>query len=370
MQFLLDIIIWGALALFCTWRFVFSIRHWAIRRQILAIPNERSSHTLPTPSGGGLAITAISLAGWFCYSLLHQTVTTAQLAILVGGILIALISWLDDLYTMPTLVRLGIHSLAGLIAIGGIGWWRALQLPMLPLLHLGWFGPLLTLFWIVSLTNAYNFMDGIDGIAGSQAVVAGLGWVILGWLSQQPLVMSLGLLVAATSFGFLQHNWSPARIFMGDVGSAFLGYTFATLTILASQTNSSLVLAGFLLLWPFVFDTTFTLIRRWRNGENIFAAHRSHLYQRLVIAGYSHRTVTTLYLALALVGSLLALAWHSGSATSSLLIVLGLPSLAVGLWLFVVRAEQARQFALLTTLPEREPARTASIAAVKPSLQH
>lgn len=375
MQFSFDMIIWGALALLCTQRIVFMVRQWAIRRQILAIPNERSSHTLPTPSGGGLAISLVTVVGWLLYTLFHHTITLAQLTLLSGGLLIALISWLDDLYTMPILVRLGTHSLAALLVLGGIGWYQVIQLPFLPVFSLGWFGPVLTLLWIVSLTNAYNFMDGIDGIAGGQAVVAGIGWLILGWFSQQPLVMSLGLFVAASSLGFLQYNWSPAQIFMGDVGSAFLGYTFAALTIMAGQSASSLVLAGWLLLWPFVFDTTFTLFRRWRNGENIFIAHRSHLYQRLVIAGYSHRTVTMLYLALATIGGLLSLAWYAGSSTVSLILVLGLSALAFGLWLLVTRAERPYPPAFSTTYSRREAVRPlhrpdGGITPAEPSLQH
>ena len=112
------------------------------------------------------------------------------------------------------------------------------------------------------------------------------GWTFLGWSDNQPLVAALGLLLAAASLGFLGHNWPLARIFMGDVGSAFLGYTFAVLPVVAAQHNPRLAVAGVLLVWPFLF--------RLRHRENIFAAHRSHLYQRLVIAGYSHRTVTLL----------------------------------------------------------------------------
>ncbi len=135
---------------------------------------------------------------------------------------------------------------------------------------------------------------------GGQAVIAGLGWLAMGQLVGQPLVSLVGVLVAGSSLGFLGHNWPPARIFMGDVGSAFLGFTLATLAVLSGLADARLPFAGVLALWPFVFDTAFTLLRRWRRGENIFAAHRSHLYQRLVIAGWRHRDVTLLYLWLAL----------------------------------------------------------------------
>jgi UDP-N-acetylmuramyl pentapeptide phosphotransferase/UDP-N-acetylglucosamine-1-phosphate transferase len=118
---------------------------------------------------------------------------------------------------------------------------------------------------------------------------------------------------------------------MGDVGSAFLGYTFAVRPVLAAQHNPRLALAGVLLVWPFIFAAAFTFLRRLRNGENVFAAHRSHLYQRLVIAGYSHRTVTLLYIGLAATGAMLAARWYSDGSASDLAVILALPRLCVGL---------------------------------------
>ena len=286
---------------------VSAIRRWALERSILDIPNQRSSHTQPVPRGGGLAIVAISLFGVaVCRVLLPDWPWTGLRAYLTGGLLIALVSWLDDIRSLPNWIRFGAHCLGAALLLLGFGFWDHIRLPGLGSLNLGWLGLLISFVWIVGLTNAYNFMDGIDGLAGGQAVVAGLGWAILGWFSQQPLVALLGLLLAAGSLGFLGHNWPPARIFMGDVGSAFLGYTFAALAIIAAQRDDSLALAGALLVWPFIFDAGFTFLRRLRLGEPVFAAHRSHLFQRLVATGLSHRTVTLLYIGLALPGLLSA----------------------------------------------------------------
>ncbi len=315
------------------------MRRWAARR-MLDIPNERSSHTNPTPRGGGLVIVLLATIGLvIAWSLNPLWEAYALLAFLVGAWLIAVVSWLDDLRSLSNRVRFAVHSFSAVLVIVGFGFWRVVDLPVLGAVTLGWLGLIVGFLWIVGLTNVYNFMDGIDGIAGGQAVVAGLGWALLGWSDSQPLVAVLGLLLAATSLGFLGHNWPPARIFMGDVGSAFLGFTFAALPLIAAQHNSRFVVAGVLLVWPFVFDASFTLLRRLRHRENVFAAHRSHLYQRLVIAGYSHRAVTLLYMGLAVVGVLLAFSWVVEFPGSDWL-VLGVPGLlSLGLWQFVARVE-------------------------------
>ena len=316
-------------------------RCWAERRQILDIPNERSSHTRPVPRGGGLAIVFFSLVGLVTTWLIHPAWSLGALsAYLSGAALISVVSWLDDLRPLPNRIRFAAHSVGALLAILGFGYWRSIEIPVFGQLHLGWLGLLITFLWIVGLTNAYNFMDGIDGIAGGQAIVAGVGWAILGWLSQQELVSILGLLLATTSLGFLGYNWPPARVFMGDVGSAFLGYTFAVLSVVAAQNDPRFALIGALLVWPFVFDTTFTFFRRLMKRENVFRAHRSHLYQRLVIAGRSHRFVTLLYMELALSGLCLALIRYLRIPGSSAILCLTLPLLCVALWAFVIRQEK------------------------------
>ena len=322
---------------------VAGLRRWTEHHNILDKPSERSCHTRPTCRGGGLAIVIITLAGFTAYWLFNQDLHWGMLLIyLPGAILIAVVSWLDDLYSLPKLIRLPAHSIGAILIILGFGYWQTFAIPCLGSLYLGWFGFLITFFWIAGLTNAYNFMDGIDGIAGGQAVLAGLGWAVLGTISGQPLTSVLGLLLAASSLGFLGHNWPPARIFMGDVGSVFLGYTFAVLSTIAGVKDSRFILAGLLLVWPFVFDTVFTFLNRLRKGENVFVSHRSHLYQRLVIVGYSHRFVTLLYIGLALIGAIFAFAWSLNVEGSGVAISLVIPLLCLGLWVFVIRQERVR----------------------------
>ena len=151
-------------------------------------------------------------------------------------------------------------------------------------------------------------MDGIDGIAGAQALVGG------NWLDDRGAarrdradIAALSLLVAAASSGFLLHNWHPAKVFMGDAGSGFFGFLFAALPLLAPAGSVSFVWCAVLLMWPFLFDTGFTLLRRASRFENVLAAHRSHIYQRLVITGCSHVQVTLVYAGLAMLGAVAAI---------------------------------------------------------------
>ncbi|MDX2111814.1 MAG: glycosyl transferase, partial [Verrucomicrobiota bacterium] len=174
------------------------------------------------------------------------------------------------------------------------------------------------LLWMVGLTNAYNFMDGCDGIAGGQALMAGLGWVMLTLCFPiNTEVMIYGAVIAGTATGFLCYNWQPSKLFLGDVGSAFLGFTFAWMPLLAADIAEDIALtlgAGALLLWPFIMDASFTFGRRLLRGENVFKAHRSHLYQRLVLSGWSHARVSLLYMGLAITGWPLAWVWSTGHA--------------------------------------------------------
>lgn len=149
------------------------------------------------------------------------------------------------------------------------------------------------------MINAYNFMDGIDGIAGLQAVTAGVSWLALASIFGIPTVYYVGGVIAASSLGFLIHNWQPAKIFMGDVGSAFLGFTFAAMPLVATKQNPKslhvFAFFGLVFLWFFVFDSIVTFIYRLVLARNVFKAHREHIYQRLVQSGMSHRKVAAIY---------------------------------------------------------------------------
>jgi UDP-N-acetylmuramyl pentapeptide phosphotransferase/UDP-N-acetylglucosamine-1-phosphate transferase len=275
------------------------MRRWSARR-LLDLPNARSSHTRPTPRGGGLPLMVAAVGSWKILLLLTAALLWPRhLTLLIGTGMVLVVSWLDDLYTLRFKTRLLVQLAAALIVLLASPPPAAVLLPGIGAVPLGLFAWPLAVVWIAGMTNAYNFMDGIDGIAGVQGLIAGLAWVFLGSLVWAPLIGALGLYLAVGCAAFLCYNWAPARIFMGDVGSATLGFLFAALPFVAEAgfpvRPTPLWIAGAAVVWPFVFDTGFTLIRRWRRGENLTEAHRSHLYQRLVIAGWSHARVSLLY---------------------------------------------------------------------------
>ena len=258
-----------------------------LRKQFIDIPNDRSSHTIPIPRGGGMGfIIAFSIAiviGHLCFpEFVSQSATFILLALLplIG------IGILDDWRSMPSLVRYLVQlSVSGLV-VAHYG-----TFPFPGLTSLGtpgeWIAIALTVIGLTALINFYNFMDGLDGL------VAGVTLVQLSFLSfwfNQPFL----LLLIAALLGFLYWNWSPAKIFMGDAGSTMLGATIG-ITLLQGHSTSQ-CWSSLVILLPLVGDAIYTIICRLRRRENIFQAHRSHLYQRLHQAGWHHRQVATIYI--------------------------------------------------------------------------
>jgi Fuc2NAc and GlcNAc transferase len=274
---------------------VAAFRKWSLKKGLLDSPNERSSHSIPTPRGGGVIVVVLCLIFYSVISYFYPD--TFSWGYLLGAVIVAVVSWVDDLYSLWFLWRLAAHSAAATVLIISSD-----------IETLGFFCSIISFFWIVWLINAYNFMDGIDGIAGLQAVIAATSWLALGYIFDMPAIYYFSGVIAASSLGFLIHNWQPAKIFMGDVGSAFLGFTFAALPLLATKQTTKqtylLALAAVIFLWFFLFDSIVTFIHRLFKGKNVFSAHREHIYQRLVQSGMSHGKVTTIYGILTLILSL------------------------------------------------------------------
>lgn len=299
------------------------IRRFSASTRLIDIPNDRSSHVIPTVRGGGLAIVIVCLGLYVGLGL--AGILAANWSFVVGASVVAAISYIDDLYSLPVAIRLIFHALSASILIYGSGELVSIYIPgaeavidLRSASYAIWF------IWVVWMINAYNFMDGIDGLAGAQGVTAGLGWVAFGLLLGDSGLYLFGGVVALSCLGFLVHNWSPAAIFMGDVGSAFLGYVLAAMPLIADQhANSSgwLTTAAISFLWLFFFDSVYTFIRRAIKGEKVWLAHRGHLYQQMVIGGFEHGRVTLLYTALSVFTSVLFFTayWFRGSAVLLLL---------------------------------------------------
>jgi len=277
---------------------------WVVRRQMLHngfldYPNERSSHTSPTPRGGGIAVLfAVALA--IGIAALVSEIDTHLVSVLgCGGFLLAAIGFWDDRRGVPVQVRLAVHFI---VAIGTM--WALGGLPELQLGTSSWvlgrFGYLLGTLGIVWAINLFNFMDGIDGLVTSQSVILYGAAAVLLLRNDMPLA-NMAALIAAASAGFLFWNWPPANIFLGDVGSGPLGYFAAGLAI-SSENRHSMPLIGFATIaGVLIVDATVTLLRRSLRGVRLSVAHREHAYQRLTRSWGSHRHVTLAAAALTLV---------------------------------------------------------------------
>lgn len=273
------------------------IRRYGLRR-LLDVPNERSSHSEPTPRGGGIALAAACLLGLAAATGLGVVPLSLVAAVAGGGLLVAGIGFLDDHGHVSPPVRLTCHVVAFLWAMAWLGGLPAVDFGRGPV-ELGLFGHALALLYFTWFLNLFNFMDGIDGIAATQALTMSLTAALLLKLGPANPAGDLPvLLLAAATAGFLVWNWPPARIFMGDAGSGFLGFALGTLSLWT-------VVQGWLSPWTwlilggaFLADATVTLLVRARVGARLSVAHRSHVYQRLSRQWGAHRPVTLAYAAL------------------------------------------------------------------------
>ncbi|MFL5382949.1 MAG: MraY family glycosyltransferase [Longimicrobiaceae bacterium] len=280
-----------AAAFAVAWALTGAARRYAVRRNVLDHPNERSSHTVPTPRGGGVAIVMVAVAAEVALWAIGWLSREAVLALAGGGVAVAAIGGLDDHRGVSAKARAAVHFAAAAWALGWLGGVPALRVGA-GSVPLGVVGTVLAAFGIVWSTNLYNFMDGIDGIAGAEAVTCAVAGGVLLLLTGERGLAAAAFAVAAASAGFLAWNWHPARIFMGDAGSYFLGFTFAVLAVASERAGAVPLLAWMVLLGVFVFDATATLVRRARRGERWHEAHRSHAYQRAAPTRADHARVS------------------------------------------------------------------------------
>jgi Fuc2NAc and GlcNAc transferase len=312
-----------------------AVRRLALAHALLDIPNDRSSHRVATPRGGGLAV-VLTVTAVAVGLRLAGALPPALLWALLGGLVVAAVGFADDRNSVRPVVRLAAHFGAGLWAAYWMGGMPALQFGAY-VTQPGVFGYLIAVLIVVWTLNLFNFMDGIDGLAASEAIfIAGAGALLLARAGGISPTVTLSLVLVAACAGFLLWNWPPARIFLGDVGSGYIGYVLSVLALAAGHQNPVNPWLWLLLGAGFFVDATVTLVRRFLRGQRLHEAHRSHAYQHLAQRLGRHLPVTLGYLLVNLLVllpcALLAqrAPQHAAALTCGVLLLLALAALLLG----------------------------------------
>ena len=273
------------------------VRRHAIRTALLDIPNSRSSHAVPVARGGGAAIALVYLVALLILYVMGLIDAVTFAALGGGGALIATVGYIDDRKALTASVRFVVHLLGSVWVVallGGftdhsfraLGFWGAILVGSCATLAIAW------------MTNLFNFMDGIDGIAASETIFIASGGALIGSRHGADPGLTIAMLaLAGASAGFLVWNWPPAKIFMGDVGSGFLGFSLAALGLAVSASGAMPIEVSVILGGVFVVDATLTLFRRMLRGDRWYEAHRTHAYQRLARRWNAHLPVTVVVIA-------------------------------------------------------------------------
>lgn len=286
------------LIILLSYSLTFFVRKWAINKSIVDVPNERSSHTIPTPRGGGIAI-AISWFFGLIYFHFTDKIDQPLFLALLSGLPLALIGILDDMLNLKPGVRFLVQFLSAGLALYFLSGLQLLDFGLFAIEYQWLLVPIgiIAIIWAV---NLFNFLDGIDGYISTEVVFVCIAFFIF---SQNDIT----LILASAVIGFLIWNWPKAKIFMGDVGSTLLGFNVAILAIYYQNEMKFSILVSLILTSVFWFDATLTLLRRIKNKEKLNEAHRKHAYQRIVQSGFSHQRTILWALGLNFIG--FGLAW-------------------------------------------------------------
>ena len=254
------------------------------------IPNVRSSHAEPTPTGGGLSISLsilffLMFAWWIDESIRHVVVGLG-----IGGSVVAIVGWLDDHKEISPIIRIILYFFASCWVVYWLGGYTSIKINN-DVYDVGMAGNIISVIFITWLINLYNFMDGTDGLAATEAITVSILGLIYFWISGEYIAALLCAVILSSSSGFLIWNWYPAKIFMGDGGSCLLGITFGSIALYGDKNDKVSIFVWLVLLSIFISDSTYTLIKRMITGEKWYRAHNSHAYQKLVRMGFSHRQV-------------------------------------------------------------------------------
>lgn len=311
------------------------VRRFALKRSVLDVPNERSSHSVPTPRGGGVAIAIAVLSGLLIVLMTDRIPGNLGIACIPPAALIAWLGWLDDRRSQPAALRLAAQVAAASWAVYWIGAVDQLVVGTRAY-DLGPVAPVVSVVGLVWLMNLFNFMDGIDGIAGVEALVAMGAAAVICMLRGDAVSAWIAALIAVGALGFLPWNWAPAKIFMGDSGSVFLGFLIGVAALSADVSGGLPILGWVVLMGVFVVDATLTILRRIVRRERFSEAHRSHAYQRAVTAGFTHAQVSSSVFAVNLALGLAA-AWSAVRPADALVLYVSVAVLLGGMYLAIER---------------------------------
>lgn len=306
---------------------------------VVDTPNERSLHQGQIPRGGGLVIVTLLLL-----SLLTMAIATPRsitfLALFVLTLAWAVLSWVDDRTDLSPRRRLLFQLGFAACTVAAFGWVNTLQISSYSYISLSWFGLICTFIGVLWLSNLYNFMDGMDGLAASQTIIAATTIAFWFWQAGDTALAICCMVLAAASYGFLLRNWHPAKVFMGDVGSITIGAFFATMLIYGQSRYQIPAISFVLLLAVFVFDSSVTILKRIWRREKFWLPHRSHYYQRAALLGFNQGAVTVASVVLMIVCAMIAsvtVLYHDRIAIAALAVLMLLMAAAWGVALLEAR---------------------------------
>lgn len=313
-----------ALAALVTWVALFPVTRIARRLKIMDVPGHRSSHEVPVPRIGG---TGIIIGVTVASAVMCRDTVALAVAAILGGV-VAVISFLDDLFSLSSLLRLSVHLLGAGLLIYLVG----LEIPAIGLPYLQWTEPLpkivglvLATLFVAGFLNFFNFMDGINGISSSQGAIGAIALSVLFAMHATSNCVLIAAAIGGACLGFLPHNFPKAKIFMGDVGSAALGFALAMLTVVGAARTDIPWIAFLLPFSLYIYDGGFTMTKRILRRENFLKAHREHHYQLLIRSGWSHVKVTGLYTIQFIACAVLAVLYaHTESQLIRLIILVAL----------------------------------------------
>ncbi|MFB4167170.1 MraY family glycosyltransferase [Virgibacillus sp. JSM 102003] len=342
-----ELIIGFIISFISTLILVYPTKYFAKRIGVIDLPSYRKVHKDPTPSMGGFAIFLGVMMGLLFLTPSHEYF----MQICIGALVIIITGVLDDKYTIRPILKLtGQILAAGILIYSGLII-EKITIPFIGVVELGFFSSAITLLWIVGVTNAINLIDGLDGLASGVSTIALTSIFVMAVLDERTLVIFLCVILIGSNLGFLFHNFYPAKIYMGDTGSMFLGYSIAVISILGLFKNVTLfsfIIPIIVLAVP-IFDTLFAMVRRKLNGERVMAPDKKHIHHQLLSAGFSHRTTVLIIYGFSAMFGVLAIVF-SNAPLNMLLFISFILLLMLHLFAEVVGVVGSGQRPVLKTL--------------------